>query len=53
MSTEFKIEVFVVVCAWCSRILDGDPTPNARLTHTICKDCFQKLLTEAEGIRRK
>lgn len=49
---KFKTDVFVVVCAWCRRILDGVITPNARLTHTICKDCFQKFFIETEEISR-
>lgn len=50
---KFKIEIFVVVCAWCARVLNGVLTPNARLTHTICEDCLKNFLIETERLRRQ
>ncbi|HUL53343.1 MAG TPA: PAS domain-containing protein [Opitutaceae bacterium] len=36
-----------VVCAWCQKILEDDATPNAEVSHGICRECRMKLMGEA------
>jgi hypothetical protein len=36
-----------VVCAWCQKVLAGDPAEEAEVSHGICVDCRKKVTGEA------
>ena len=48
------------VCAWCNRILPSreyqcspDPTIEEPVSHSICAECFEKVLDEIASAQTK
>jgi hypothetical protein len=54
MQATQSVEVFVIICAWCDRVLNNKPITNScRQTHTICQECLDKLRQELKTTSQK
>lgn len=40
--------MFVVICAWCNREINCDPSGPDAVSHGICPDCLEEQLRELE-----
>jgi PAS domain-containing protein len=46
MREKRESQLMKVVCAWCQKVLEDDPSDRAEVSHGICTECRKRLMGE-------